>query len=103
MWRKALAMSLSLCYNGELGGLRTLWQDGLGVTNERYKCFHKAYTSPDGFNLWKSDGEYLMSQEFLSELMAEGEDPGSKSVSLLRYWLGEALISSGFDRVFESD
>lgn len=103
MLSKITAMSLLLCCFAKSEGLRNLWQEGVGITDEHYECFHKAYLSPDGFCLWKHDGEYLMSNEFLSEFIAEGCDPDSKSLILKRYWVGEGLITGGFDRVFGSN
>lgn len=93
------ATLIAMLYFENLMGLQNLWKDG-GAGTGRYEAFHEKYSSVDGFSQWKADGEYLMSCEFLSELLSEGGNPSSKNVMLERYWVGRGLVTHGFDRIY---
>jgi hypothetical protein len=96
VFRKLVIVLSLLWYGGESEGLQNLWRDG-AENAEGYGDFHAKYLSYDGFFQWKADGEYLMSEEFLSEFLLEGGNPDSRSVVLSRYWVGEGLVTAGFD------
>lgn len=103
MFGRIIAMALLICSATESKGLKALWQNGVGVTDESYQRFRELYASPDGFIQWKADGEWLMSDEFMADFIAEGCDPNSRSFNLKRYWVGEGLGTAGFDNVLDSE
>jgi hypothetical protein len=93
---------LLFCYCGESESLQSLWENG-AENPERCRDLCVTYLSRDGFIQWKSDGKYLMSGAFLSEFLAEGGSPDTRTVTLSRYWISGGLTTGGFDRYHGSE
>jgi hypothetical protein len=75
--------------------LQNIWDEDLDKYCDNYMRF-EIYSQPAGFKQWKTDGEWLMSHEFVEELIAGQGEPKTMNATLLGAWIGKGRYTRAF-------
>lgn len=75
--------------------------NGYDITKDNFRPAYSVYIQKNGFIYWKADGEYLMSDGFVHNLLSEIQNSKSMYVDMINNWISSAMISASFDRAFD--
>jgi hypothetical protein len=81
--------------------LQNIWDENSCIYFEKSGRLSEIYESENGFEQWKIDGEYLMSSEFVEELIINCCNPNARCSKLINTWIGKAFITNSFDSAKE--